>query len=74
MIGTTPEVTGEASQQPSSESSDVQAIVISDSHEMGFHGQSTSETGLSVDFRRGLSNSYGGLGGHSLGVDCWSVR
>ena len=32
--------------QPSDKSSDVQAIVVSDSPEMGFHGQSTSETAL----------------------------
>ena len=36
--GATPEVVDEASQQPSDESSDVQAIVISDSLKMGFHG------------------------------------
>ena len=46
---TTPEVTGEVSQQPTGESSDVQVIVISDSPEMGFHGQLASETALSVD-------------------------
>ena len=40
---------GEASQQPSDESLDVQAIVISYSPEMGFHGQSASETALVVD-------------------------
>ena len=40
---------GEASQQPTGEGSDVQAIVVSDSPEMGFHGQSTSETTLSAD-------------------------
>ena len=40
---------GEASQQPSSKSSDVQAIVISDTLEMGFHGQSASETALLMD-------------------------
>ena len=34
----TPKVSSEASQQPSDESSDVQAIVVSDSFEMGFHG------------------------------------
>ena len=34
----TPEVTGEASQQPIGKSSDVQAIVVSDSPKMGFHG------------------------------------
>ena len=45
----TPEVTGEASQQPTSESSNVQAIVVSDSTEMGFHGQLASETALSMD-------------------------
>ena len=38
MIGATPEVAGEASQQPFGESSDVQAIVVLDSLEMGFHG------------------------------------
>ena len=43
------EVTGAASQQPTSESSNAQAIVVSDSPEMGFHGQSASETALSVD-------------------------
>ena len=47
--GATPEVAGEASQQPSGESSDVQKIVISNSLEMGFHGQSASETTLLVD-------------------------
>ena len=40
---------GEASQQPSDESSDVQAIAISDSLEMSFYGQSASETALLVD-------------------------
>ena len=30
-------------------SSDVQAIVVSDSPEMGFHGQLASETAISVD-------------------------
>ena len=44
--GATPEAAGEASQQPSGESSDVQEIVVSDSPEMGFHGQSASETAL----------------------------
>ena len=42
-------MTGEASQQPTGESSDVQVIVVSDSPEMGFHGQSASETALSLD-------------------------
>ena len=45
----TPEVVGEGSQQPTSEGSDVQVIVVSDSPEMGFHGQSASETELSAD-------------------------
>ena len=40
---------GEASQQPFDESLDMQAIVILDSPEMGFHGESDSETALSVD-------------------------
>ena len=47
--GATPEVAGEASQQPSGGSSNVKAIVVSDSPEMGFHGQSASETILLVD-------------------------
>ena len=34
----TPEVVGDASQQPIGEGSDVQAIVVSDSPMMGFHG------------------------------------
>ena len=37
-IGATPEVAGEVSQQPFGESSDVQAIVVSNLLEMGFHG------------------------------------
>ena len=45
----TPEVAGEASQQPPDESLDVQEIIISGSPEMGFHGQSASETALLVD-------------------------
>ena len=47
--GATPEVAGKTSQQPSDESSDVQAIVISDSPKKGFCGQLFSETALSVD-------------------------
>ena len=47
--GVTLEVAGEASQQPSGGSSDVQVIVVLDSPEMGFHGQSASETALLVD-------------------------
>ena len=35
--GATPKVAGEASQQPSNESSDVHATVVSDSLEIGFH-------------------------------------
>ena len=40
---------GEASQQPTDEGSDVQAIVVSDSPEIGFHGQSALKTTLSAD-------------------------
>ena len=42
-------MTGEASQQPIGESSDVQTIVISDSGETGFHGQSTLKTAILVE-------------------------
>ena len=42
-------MTCEASQQPTSESSDVQVIIVLDSPEMGFHGQSASETTIVVD-------------------------
>ena len=35
---TTPKVVGEADQHPIGEGSDVQAIVVSDLPEMGFHG------------------------------------
>ena len=45
----TSDVAGEASRQPSGENSNVQAIVISSSPEMGFHGQSDSETAPLVD-------------------------
>ena len=48
-IDVTPKVVGEASQQPSDGSSNVHAIVISDSPKIGFHGQSASETVLLVD-------------------------
>ena len=41
----------EADQHPSSENSDVQAIVVSDSSEMGFHGQSASKTTLLANLR-----------------------
>ena len=47
--GVTPEVAGEASQQPFGKSSDVQVIFVSNSPEMGFHGQSALETAISVD-------------------------
>ena len=47
--GATPEVVGDASQQPSSDNSDVQVIVVSDSPEMGFHDQSALETTLLAD-------------------------
>ena len=45
----TPEVASEASQQPSDDSSNVQATVILDSPEMSFHVQLASETTLFVD-------------------------
>ena len=45
-IDATPKVVGKADQHPSGENLDVQAIVVSDSPEMGFHGQSASETSL----------------------------
>ena len=59
VIDATPEVTGEANQQPNDESSDVQAIVVSDLLEMGFHGQSAFEDCSLGGFRRGLPNSCG---------------
>ena len=46
---TAPEVVGEADQHPRDEGLDVQAIVLLDSPEMGFHGQSALEVALSVD-------------------------
>ena len=39
-----PEVVGEADQDPTGGGSEEQAIVIMDSQEMGFHGQSASES------------------------------
>ena len=56
---------GEASQQPSDESSDVQATVVSDSPEMGFHGQSASETALLVDLGK-VSLTHADVASHSL--------
>ena len=44
-----PEVVGEADQHPIGESSDVQAIVVLDSLETGFHGRSALVTTLLVD-------------------------
>ena len=41
---TTPEVVGEVDQHPTGKGSNEQAIVVVDSPEMGFHGQSVSET------------------------------
>ena len=49
VIDGTPEVVSEASQQPTDEGLDVPAIVISNSPEMGFHGQSDLETALLAD-------------------------
>ena len=48
-IDDTPEVTDKASKQPTCESSDVRAIVVSDSPEMVFHSQSASKIAFSVD-------------------------
>ena len=45
----TPEVVGGADQHPFGENSDVQAIVVLNSPEMGFHGQSASKTTLLAD-------------------------
>ena len=50
-INSTPEVAGWADQHPSGENLDVQAIVISDSPEMGIHGQSALETALLANLR-----------------------
>ena len=49
MADATLEVVGEADQNTTDEGLDGQAIVIMNSHEVGFHGQSTSETVLSAD-------------------------
>ena len=45
----TPAVVSEDDQHPTSGGSKGQAIIVMDSPEIGFHGQSTSETGLSGD-------------------------
>ena len=45
----TPEVASEADQHPTDEGSDVQAIVVLDSPEMGFHDQLALEIALSTD-------------------------
>ena len=57
----TPDVAGEASQQPLDESSDVQGIVISDSPKMGFHGQSSSKTTPSMDSREVSPMGFRGI-------------
>ena len=44
-----PEVVGEADQHPIGRGSEEQAIVVMDSPEMGFHGQSALETTPSKD-------------------------
>ena len=49
VIDATPEVVGGANKQPTGEGSDVHTIVISNSPEINFNGQSASETALSVD-------------------------
>ena len=48
-MDTAPEVVGEVDQHPIGEGSDGQAIVVVDSPEMGFHGQSVSETAPSAN-------------------------
>ena len=73
-IGVIPEVANEASQQPFGESSNVQAIAVSDSPKMGFHGQTASETTLSVDLGKVSPTHAEGPGGHSPGADCWPVK
>ena len=50
-IDATPEVVGEADQQPTGEGSEEQAIVIMDSPKMGFHGQLALETTPSTNLR-----------------------
>ena len=54
----TPDVAGEASRQPSGESSDVQAIVISGSPKMGFHGQSALEIAPLVDLESSPQRAF----------------
>ena len=49
MTDATLEVVSEADQHPTGKGSDGHAIVVMDSLEMGFHGQSASETVFSVD-------------------------
>ena len=49
VTDSTPEVVGEADQHLTSRGSKGQAIVVMDSSEMGFHGQSTLKTALSTD-------------------------
>ena len=49
MTDATPEVVGEADQHPTGGSLEEQAIVVMDSPEMGFHGQSISKTASSAD-------------------------
>ena len=46
---TIPEVVGEVDQHPIGEGSDEQAIVVMDSPEIGFHGQSASKTAPTAD-------------------------
>ena len=45
----TPEVVGEVDQHPTDDGLNVQAIPVSDSPEMPFHGQSAPETALLMD-------------------------
>ena len=47
----TPEVVGEVDHHPTGRGSEEQMIVVMDSPEMGFHGQSSSEIGVSTGLR-----------------------
>ena len=51
----------------------MQAIVISGSPEMGFHGQSTSETALSVDLGE-VSLTHVEVQEDIPSEDCWPVK
>ena len=59
-IDTIPEMAGEASQQPSDETSEVQAIVVTNSPETGSHSQTASETTHLVDLGEVSPTSFHG--------------